>query len=190
MAVTTLVLIATAFLPILGVQFAWVAPHWIAGLVLSAAVLYHLVRVRQRNNLASMIVGPGDARAASQYLRWSLRRPGAMRPRAGKYSPAQKAMHHAVTLCVLAAIGTGLVMMKKVDTPFWERDPYWLSGDTWGVVYVLHGLAALILIALIMLHVYFALRPEKSCYRRAMIWGWMTREEHARYHDPERWEAE
>jgi len=32
---------------------------------------------------------------------------------------------------------------------------------TWGLMYVLHGLAGVGLIALIMVHVYFAIRPEK-----------------------------
>ena len=44
MAVTVLTLLATAFLPIAGVQFPWVTIHWIAGVVLAAIVLYHIVR--------------------------------------------------------------------------------------------------------------------------------------------------
>lgn len=38
-----------------------------------------------------------------------------------------------------------------------------------------------------MTHIYFALRPEKALYLRAMISGWITREEFSRRHDPERW---
>ena len=37
-------------------------------------------------------------------------------------------------------------MWRKVDTPFWQRDPYWLSTDAWGVVYAIHGVAAMALI--------------------------------------------
>ena len=40
---------------------------------------------------------------------------------------------------------------------------------TWGLMYVLHGLAGVGLIALIMVHVYFALRPEKLVITKSMI---------------------
>ena len=33
----------TAFLPIAGVQFAWVTWHWAAGLVLTASILFHII---------------------------------------------------------------------------------------------------------------------------------------------------
>ena len=78
-------------------------------------------------------------------------------------------------------------MMVKVDTPLWTRDPYWLSDSTWGVVYVLHGVAAMTSITLIMVHVYFALRPEKLWQTRSMILGWITGSEYAEQHDPARW---
>jgi formate dehydrogenase subunit gamma len=62
-----------------------------------------------------------------------------------------------------------------------------LPDATWGVVYVLHGLAALLLITMVMTHVYFALRPEKRLFTRSMIKGWITRAEYVEHHDPERW---
>src|SRR5262249_12437184 len=43
-AASVLTLLGTAFLPILGFKFDWVTAHWIAGLVLIGAVLFHLVR--------------------------------------------------------------------------------------------------------------------------------------------------
>ena len=86
-------------------------------------------------------------------------------------------MHHAMTLMVLAAVITGCFMLMKMDTPLWKRDPYTLSQATWGVIYVIHGAAAVSAITLVFLHVYFAILPEKRMYLRAMIKGWMTREE-------------
>jgi cytochrome b subunit of formate dehydrogenase len=62
-----------------------------------------------------------------------------------------------------------------------------LADATWGIVYVLHGLAALLLITMVMMHVYFALRPEKLKFTRAMVLGWITRREYAENHDPQRW---
>ena len=41
MAASMFTLLFTSFLPIVGVQFAWVQWHWIAGLVLTASILYH-----------------------------------------------------------------------------------------------------------------------------------------------------
>jgi cytochrome b subunit of formate dehydrogenase len=86
-------------------------------------------------------------------------------------------MHLAVTIVILTLVVTGVVMMAKVDTPFWERNPYLLSAGTWGYIYVLHGAAALATVTLVMIHVYFGLIPENRMYLRAMIKGWVTREE-------------
>ena len=80
-------------------------------------------------------------------------------------------------------------MMVKVDTPWWERNPYWLSDELWGVIYVVHGLSALLLITMVMSHVYFALRPEKAMFLRSMFVGWVSRDEYERMHDSERWQA-
>jgi len=74
-----------------------------------------------------------------------------------------------------------------VETPFWERDPYVVSEATRGMIFVLHGVASLLSVTLIMLHVYCAIRPEKLFYTRSMILGWITRSELQANHDPERW---
>ena len=78
-------------------------------------------------------------------------------------------------LMVLAAVCTGVLMLKKIVTPFFSRDPYLLSMNTWGIVYVIHGLAALAAVTLVIIHVYFALLPENRRYLRAMVHGSMTR---------------
>jgi formate dehydrogenase subunit gamma len=186
MAASVLALLATGFLPIIGVRFAWVTMHWIAGLVLAAAVLFHVVRALVWLEPSSMMVWPADLKAA---WRATCRAFGARTavPRPGKYLLLQKLYHHAIALLLLTTIATGLVMMVKVDTPFWARDPYWLSDATWGVVYVLHGLAAMASITLIMVHVYFALRPEKLWLTRSMVLGWISGAEYAAQHDPARW---
>ena len=133
-----------------------------------------------------MMVWPADLRGAWRATLRTFGKPAVV-PKPGKYLLLQKLYHHAIALVLLTTLGTGLVMMVKVDTPFWTRDPYWLSDDTWGVIYVLHGLAALTTITLIMAHVYFALRPEKLWQTRSMILGWITGAEYAAQHDPARW---
>src|SRR4029077_3799958 len=42
LAASFLILIVTAFGPILGWKFEWVATHWIAGIVMTLVILFHL----------------------------------------------------------------------------------------------------------------------------------------------------
>ena len=93
-------------------------------------------------------------------------------------------------MVVLTTLVTGALMLLRIDTPWWQRNPYLLADATWGIVYVLHGLAALMLVTMVMMHVYFALRPEKLKFTRAMILGWITRREFDEHHDPERWQVD
>jgi len=53
----------------------------------------------------------------------------------------------------------------------------------------LHGLAGVGLIALITVHIYFAVRPEKLEITKSMIFGTMTREFYLEEHDPARWDV-
>jgi hypothetical protein len=54
-------------------------------------------------------------------------------------------------------------------------------------MYVLHGLAGVGFVALIITHIYFAIRPEKLFITKSMIFGWMTRQKYLEHYDPERW---
>lgn len=188
-AASVLVLLGTAFLPILGLQFPWVAAHWISGLVLIAAIVFHILRAVLTQELGSMWIGRDDWRDLVSVVRFNLRLRADEPRKPGKYSLAQKLIHHLFALVLLVASITGALMMARVDTPFWERNPYWFSDSTWGLIYVLHGLAALSLITMVIAHVYFALRPEKLYFTRAMILGWITREEYTTRHDPKRWQV-
>lgn len=184
-----LVLLATAFLPILGVEFAWVAIHWWTGVALIAAVVAHIVRSLIAKKLSSVWIGARDLRDAWQIAKTNLRLTTGPLPKSGKYSLAQKLIHLAFAVVVVAVSASGAMLMVKVDTSFWERNPYWLSDEAWGAVNVVHGLSALLLITMVMTHVYFALRPEKLMYLRAMLLGWITRAEFDRIHDPQRWQV-
>lgn len=188
-AICVLLLLATAFLPILGIEFAWVAIHWWSGLVLIAAVLAHILRSLAAKPLGAVWIGMRDLRDAIEVTRISARLSSGPMPRPGKFSFAQKLIHAAFAVVVLCACITGGLMMVKIDTPWWERNPYWLSDEAWGIVYALHGLSALLLITMVMTHVYFALRPEKAMFLRSMIRGWITRGEYETMHDPNRWQV-
>lgn len=186
-AACVLVLLATAFLPILGVAFAWVTIHWVTGVILILAVLFHIVRRLSWRHWRAMWIGAADLRDALAIVGATFRRGGAV-PKPGKYSFAQKLIHHLFAVVVLTAVVTGGLMMVRVETPWWRPNPNILRDATWGVVYVLHGLAALFLITMVMTHVYFGLRPEKLMFLRAMVRGWITRTEYDEHHDPKRWQ--
>ena len=59
--------------------------------------------------------------------------------------------------------------------------------DQLGLVFLLHGLSTLALVALASTHIYFALRPEKIFYTRSMLAGWISEDEMAANHDPAKW---
>ena len=166
-AASVLTLMATGLLPVLGVKFNWVVVHWITGVVLIVLVLFHIVRSLIWQHFRTM---------------WFTREQ-ISREKVGKYSVAQKLMHIAMTLMILGAAITGAFMLAKMDTPFWKRDPYLLAQETWGVMYAIHGLAALSAVTLVMIHIYFGLLPENRMYLRAMIKGWITRQELIQHHD-------
>ncbi|MEX2122897.1 MAG: cytochrome b/b6 domain-containing protein [Woeseia sp.] len=175
MAVTVIVLLITGVFPIIGLEFSWLTIHWIAGLVLTASVVFHIVRSLFWQDLKAMWISARD-----------LKEPFDATLKPGKYSVAQKSMHAAVTVLVLLVIGSGLVMFAMIDTPWWERSNS-IAESTLGWVFLIHGLSTLALIALIALHIYFGLRPEKLFYTRSMIKGWISKEELEANHDPERW---
>ena len=175
MAASVFVLLFTGVLPIIGVDFAWLTIHWIAGLVLTFAVLFHTLRAIFFQDMGSMAVRTGD-----------FSEPFDSKVLPGKYSVAQKGMHHVMTVLVLFVIGTGLFLFAMIDTPWWSRSNA-LQESTLGWMFLLHGLSTLGLIGFTALHVYFALRPEKRFYTRSMINGWISEKEHSANHDPDSW---
>jgi cytochrome b subunit of formate dehydrogenase len=175
MAASIIVLLITGVFPIIGLEFSWLTIHWIAGLVLTALVVFHIVRASFWQDLGTMWIRAGE-----------LKEPFDASLKPGKYTVAQKGMHAAVTVLVLLVIGSGLVMFAMIDTPWWDRTNA-IAESTLGWMFLLHGLSTLALIGLISLHIYFGLRPEKLFYTRSMIKGWISKEELEANHDPERW---
>lgn len=189
-AASVLILLTTSLLPVLGVDFAWVTIHWVTGITLAVLVIGHIIRAIFWQRLMTMWIGARDVAEVYANLRGLLGGPYNKSKVGGKYSVAQKAIHQAFSVVVVTAIVTGGLMLVKIDTPWWERDPYWLGDRAWGFVYVLHDLAALCLVTMVLVHVYFALRPEKLYLTRSMILGWITAREYDENYDSSRWTAE
>jgi cytochrome b subunit of formate dehydrogenase len=188
-AIAVLVLLGTAFLPILGLKFQWIETHWITGIVLVALVLAHIVRALVWQDWRSMMLWIEDGRDLVQDVRHTLSGGATPPARPGKYNALQKLYHLGAAVLILALGATGLLMLLKIDTPFWRRDPYWFSSDAWGVIYAIHDLAAMATVTLLIIHVYFALRPDEWYLTRSMLRGWISRREYSDHHDAGRWKA-
>ncbi|HVS63939.1 MAG TPA: cytochrome b/b6 domain-containing protein [Thermoanaerobaculia bacterium] len=190
MALSMLVLLVTGFLPQVGVQFPWLTLHWVFGFLLIASILFHIVHATFFQSLRNIWISFGDLREWLQEVRHSMGRgPGPAR-KPGKYPVDHKLYHHAVTLSGFVAMITGVLMMFRIDSPIWPRDPYRFSDSTWGVIYVLHGLGGVVLVTLTFAHIYFAILPEKRWITWSMIHGKIPRKNYLAYHDPERWPSE
>jgi len=187
MATSMFTLLFTAFLPKVGVQFRWVTYHWIAGAVLTTSVLFHLIHAPFWLNFWSIWPDRTDLQDAVRRLRRFLGQRVPPPRRFAKYPLENKLFHGVIILSGFSAIGTGILMMFRVRTIFFPRSPYLFSDITWGLMYVLHGLAGVGLIALVMMHVYFGIRPEKRAITKSMIFGWMSRDFFLKEHDPARW---
>ena len=115
-AACVLTLMATGLLPHVGVRFDWVGIHWVAGLTLVALVIFHVLRSAVWRKLRAMWFSIAELRTHQ----------------VGKYSVAQKLMHHAMTAMVLGAAITGVLMLKKIRTPLLVRDPYLFDAHDMG----------------------------------------------------------
>jgi len=162
MALSMLTLLFTAFLPKVGVQFDWVTYHWIAGIVLSISVIYHIFDAFWFQEFWSIWPDKIDVEDAGNRVKRALGQDAPEPRKFAKYPLENKLYHLAVMLAGLSAIVTGLFMMKRVRTPFFERNPYLFGDMTWGWMYVLHGLAGVGFVALVITHIYMAVRPEKN----------------------------
>ena len=190
MAVSMLVLLITGFLPQVGLEFSWVTAHWIAGIVLIASIIYHIVHATFFQSLRNIWIGFSDVKEFMQEARHALGGSAAPEKKPGKYPVDHKMYHHMVTITGFGAMITGVLMMFRIENPLVTRNPYLYSDGTWGWIYVIHGLSGVALVTLTMAHVYFAILPEKRWITWSMIRGWISRSDYLQNHDPERWAAD
>ncbi|HXA51206.1 MAG TPA: cytochrome b/b6 domain-containing protein [Candidatus Acidoferrum sp.] len=189
MAASMFTLLVTAFLPRVGVQFDWVTYHWIAGTVLTISILFHIIHASFWLDFWAIWPDKADLVDAGKRMRRFFGQPAPPPRKFAKYPLENKLYHGAIIATGLAAIGTGVFMMFRVRTIFFPRNPYLFRDMTWGLMYVLHGLAGVGLIALVMVHVYFAVRPEKRGITESMIFGSMRRDFYLSHYDPQRWQV-
>ncbi len=190
MAASMFALLITAFLPKVGVQFPWVTYHWIAGAVLTVSIIYHIIHATFFMDFWSIWPNKTDMEDASRRMKRAMGQDAPPPRRFAKYPLENKMYHLVIVLTGLAVIATGVFMMFRVRTAFFPRNPYLFGDMTWGLMYVLHGLAGVGLIALVMVHVYMAVRPEKFVITKSMVFGSLPKDYYLEHHDPERWVVE
>lgn len=187
MAATMFVLIFSGFLPIIGFQFHWLTIHWVAGVLLTISILFHIVHATFFLDFWSIWILPRDLKEVWQRIKQQVGQSAAEVPKHGKYPLDHRLYHLAVMVAGLLAIVTGLVMMLRIDTPLWPQNAYLFTDATWGIVYVFHGLCAVLFVTLTLTHVYFAIRPDKFWLTKSMVYGYVDREHYVQHHDPNRW---
>jgi len=158
--------------------------------VLTLSIVFHIIHASFFLDFWAIWPDRIDLRDAKRRVMRFMGKPAPPPEKFAKYPLENKLYHTAIIVAGLSAIVTGVFMMSRVRTIFFRRNPYLFSDMTWGMMYVLHGLAGVGLIALIMMHVYFGLRPEKREITKSMIFGGMNREFYLKEHDPERWVVE
>jgi formate dehydrogenase subunit gamma len=188
LAASVLTLLVTSFVPIFGLKFQWLTLHWVSGVILAAYVVYHTVDTIARGSWGRMLgLYRGEIGQSLSTLMGFLKGSGS-EVRTGKWNIENKLFHHLTALTGFLAIGTGLLMMTRIDTWFWTANPYGIFTDKeWGVVFVLHGVSAVLFVGLLIAHIYFALRPDKFFFTKSMIFGWIKREDYLAHYDPQRW---
>src|SRR5256886_7940398 len=87
-------------------------------------------------------------------------------------------LHDALPIFVtgMSVIVTGVFMLFRVRTIFFPRNPYLFSDMTWGLMYVLHGLAGVGVVGFVTGHISIAGRPEKNAITQTMIACFLSRE--------------
>ena len=186
MAVSMLALLITGFFPVIGIQFPWLTIHWVAGVLLTISVLYHIIHASFFLDFWSIWIGPSDIRESIQRTKRQLGQDVDV-PKHAKYPIDHKLYHLAVMLAGFVAIGSGLLMLVRIDTPLWAHDAYMLAEQTWGWTYALHGLSGAMFVMLTITHIYFAVRPDKLWLTKSMLFGYVDRETYLDHHDPTRW---
>lgn len=181
MAVAVFVLLFSSLLPVVGVKFDWVPWHWVAGVCLSGLLLLHIIRAVFVQGVGTMWPSLHDFQAIfrSAHERQTQAKEdraidGPSADTVAKYDIYQKMYHWSVAVVVMALNFTGLLMLAKLDTPLWDRNPGLLTDLQWGYIYVAHGLTTLMLIFFVIVHVYFAILPEHRRLLRAMLVGTQT----------------
>lgn len=179
---------------------SWLLVHEVSAIVLIGYVVFHLGHVASKGTWDEMWFGRRDAE--DLWVRFkNLVGATEEYPKQFKYPSAQKLLHWAVTGATLGLIVTGLVLLRRVQTPLWDAAREFsvlgirfdIGGATVGEMglvpwsFVLHDFLAVATLALVMGHVYFALRPREWAITRSMVTGTVSARAYAEKYSPKSW---
>ena len=95
-----------------------------AGVLLTASILFHIFHATFFLDFWSIWVGPKDIPEFKAEMLREMGKEDAPGPRPGKYPLGNRLYHLAVMVAGLVVIGTGIMMMWRVRTGLVERNPY------------------------------------------------------------------
>lgn len=181
---------------------SWLTIHIVSAIVLIAYVLFHVGHVAYKGTWDKMWVGTKEVKDLIARFQ-NLIGLKEEYPRQFEYPSAQKLLHWGVTGATFGIIFTGFVLWRRVEvlSLFWEptREFTFLgvefglgTADSLGLIswsFVLHDFFAVGMLALVMGHVYFALRPNEWEITKSMITGKVTVEEYAEKYSPASWQV-
>lgn len=180
---------------------SWLAIHEVGAIVLIGYVFFHIGHVAYKGTWDEMWFGARDVRDQAVRLKnfFGLTEEY---PRQFKYPGAQKLLHWGVTAATIGLIVTGLVLLRRVNFgPFWDTTrEFTFLGIEFGLgttgqlglvswSFILHDFLAVATVALVMGHIYFALRPQEWDVTQSMITGYVSVEGYAEKYSPTSWAA-
>jgi cytochrome b subunit of formate dehydrogenase len=178
---------------------SWLAIHEIAGIVLIGYVIFHVGHVAYKGTWSAMWFGVRDIKDQTVRLKNFFGMTDRY-PRQFKYPGAQKLLHWGVTGATLGLIVTGLVLLRRVNfVGLWSatREFTFLGIDftlgqagqmgliSWS--FVLHDFLAIATVAMVMGHIYFAVRPQEWDVTKSMITGYVSARGYAEKYRPDSW---
>jgi len=179
---------------------SWLDLHIVSAVVLIGYTLFHVGHVAYKGTWNKMWFGRAEARDLWTRFTNLIGRTDEY-PRQFEYPSAQKLLHWAITGATLGVTITGLVLVRRVSLePLWSaaREFSFLgiefglgTADAIGLVgwsFVFHDFFAAGILALVMGHVYFALRPNEWAVTRSMITGTLPVREYAERYSPSSWQ--
>src|SRR5258708_13659374 len=123
MAIAMIALLVTAFLPKVGVQFAWVTYHWIAGIVLTISVIYHIFHATFVLDFWSICPDKEDIEDPSRRVKRAMGEAAPPPRKFAKYPFENKLYHLLVMLAALAVIGGDLLPMTRPRNTLFPPHP-------------------------------------------------------------------
>ncbi|MFN7980458.1 MAG: cytochrome b/b6 domain-containing protein [Vicinamibacterales bacterium] len=112
MAAAMFTLLFTSFLPIVGVKFAWVQWHWMAGLLLTGSIIYHIIHATFFMDFWSIWIGPKDIPEFKAQLD-AERGLAVNPPKDAKYPLGNRLYHLALVVVGLSVSISGMIMMSR-----------------------------------------------------------------------------